>query len=157
MAALGEYVLSVAAASLICGILLGMFPDGAAKGLLQLVCGVVLLLAVMGSLTDLTVPDISKWGREYLEEGEYFAAKGEEAAQKGRRERIKSFAESYILDKAAELGLTVEAEVLLDDSGAPVAVTLCGEGSPYAKLQLTEIIAQDLGITKENLQWTTAN
>ena len=39
------------------------------------------------------------------------------------------------------------------EDNLPTAVTLSGEASPYARRQIQAIIANDLGISKENQKW----
>jgi hypothetical protein len=72
------------------------------------------------------------------------------------RASIKARSEAYILDKAAELALSVEVEVTLsnDEIPLPVSVRVSGKASNYAKSRLQAIITQDLGINKEHQVWT---
>ena len=68
---------------------------------------------------------------------------------------IKGETEAYILDKAASLGVELEVDVLLEDMYpmAPKTVRLSGSVSPYVRNRLQNIIAEELGISKENQIW----
>lgn len=68
---------------------------------------------------------------------------------------IKVEAEAYILDKAAAMNVSLEVSVTVEgDPPVPAAAQLSGEVSPYAKQQLEKILWEDLGISKEYLEWT---
>ncbi len=69
---------------------------------------------------------------------------------------IKQRTESYILRKASSFKaeLTVEVTVSDDEIPIPIAVRLKGAVAPYAKQQLQQMLAQELGIAKENQKWT---
>ena len=66
---------------------------------------------------------------------------------------ISEQTEAYILDKAADLHANLHVEVTVGEDNLPTAVTLSGEASPYARRQIQAIIANDLGISKENQKW----
>ena len=157
MSYLRDYILSLAAIAMICGVVLSLLPEGGRKGLIRLVIGAALVATALSPLQGIALPDLTSWGSALTQQGESLAARGMEIGEAARRERIKSAAESYILDKAEALGLALEAEVTLDEAGVPVGVRLSGEVSPYLQLRLSERIAEDLGITKENQQWTGQN
>ena len=57
------------------------------------------------------------------------------------------------MDKAADLHANLRVEVAVGEDNLPVAVTISGEASPYARRQIQAMIANDLGISKENQKW----
>ena len=63
------------------------------------------------------------------------------------------------MDKAADLGVSVSAEVILTESEIPVpeGAILSGTMEEEVKLRLQQIIRNDLNISKENLLWTEEN
>ena len=81
------------------------------------------------------------------------AAMGEKLARDSMADIIKEETEAYILDKAADLHVNLHVEVTVGEDNLPTAVTLSGEASPYARRQIQAIIANDLGIAKENQKW----
>lgn len=155
MDALRQYILSVTAAALICGILSGLVQNGAAKEILRLLCGLFLTIVVIRPLIGLDLEKLTDWSLDRVPEGESMAALGENMARQAAAEIIKSETEAYILDKAAALNasLTVEVTVSGDDTPLPVAVTLRGEIAPNARQQLEHILQTELGIAKEDQQW----
>ena len=157
MEALGQYVISVVTASIICGILLTLSPKGMLQQGMKLLCGLFLTFSVLHPVMNL---DLEYWLSQltgaYDLEGKSVAALGTEYAVASISERIKEETEAYILDKAASLGVTlrVDVEVSSEEPFLPVSVTLWGAVSSYVREQLQEIITNDLGISKENQRWT---
>ena len=88
-----------------------------------------------------------------MDDAEDAAAMGENLARDSMADIIKEETEAYILDKAADLHANLHVEVTVGEDNLPVAVTISGEASPYARRQIQAIIANDLGIAKENQKW----
>lgn len=155
MEALRQYVLSVVAAAFLCGILLSLLPKGSIRELVKLGCGFLLAITVLGPISRLDVSSMTDMGIWFSEDAEEASSLGEHYSQKQLRSIIKAETEAYILDKAAELGADVTAEVTLsaDAVPVPVGVQISGQASPYARNLLRSILEDDLGITKENQLW----
>lgn len=152
MEALRQYIISVVAAALLCGIVTGLMPQGRASQIIRMVCGLFLAYTVLAGLTglDLQIPD---WDVLAVTDARQAAALGESLGEAALTQVIKEQTEAYILDKAAALGLSLEVEVSLDESQVPQSVVLEGQASPYERQQLQNTIARELGIAKENQQW----
>lgn len=122
-------------------------------GVIRLICGLFLSFVAINPLTEL---DFSGWER-YLDsfstEAGAISESGKIMAMEAQGDIIKTSVQSYIMDKAETLGVTITAEVMLDQDNIPVSVELEGKLSPYAKARITGIIADDLGITKEHQIW----
>ena len=156
MEALGQYVISVTTASLICAVVLSL-SSGVSKGVIRVLCGIFLTFAVLRPVVNV---DLEQWlNRMVIAEevtGDSVAAFGEEAARNSITQRIRDDTAAYILDKATQLGASLKVDVVLSEEAPylPQRVTLWGTVSPYVRQQLEEILAKDLGIAKENQQWT---
>ena len=153
---LRQYVISVTAAALICGVITSMVKKGGAGELIRMLCGLVLSITVLYPISGLHLDSLSFDLFSSVQEGERIAAQGEKITRQSIADIIKSETEAYILDKAAALEVNLTAEVTLseDDIPVPVGVTLSGNLSPYARSQLTNVIEKDLGIPKEYQLWT---
>ena len=157
MMSVGAYLLSVSTAAVLCGLVryfLGKKGPSAALG--TMVAGVFLLMTILsplGNFQDIKWEDIT--GR-WKEEAADAATLGSVEAKKAQDAIIKQQLEAYILDKATEYHAQLQVEITLSETGAavPVAASLRGAVAPYAKQRLQEIIEKDLGISKENQQWT---
>lgn len=153
MEGIREYVLSLTAAALLCGLLLAIPQEGTAKELTKLLCAVALTLCALGPLVRMDWSGI-RGGLENFESlGQAYAAQGENEARQAMEDIIKQRTAAYILDKAQELGLNLEAEVELGEDGLPSAVRLQGQAPPYSRELLEQTLTRELGIAKEKLIW----
>lgn len=152
-----QYVISVVAAAILCGILKSILPGkDAMAGILRLITGIFLAFTVIKPLTRIELGDLPVLSFDYLTEAQIASADGEKIAADAMADIIKQQAEAYILDKAQSLNLQLTVTVTVSDGAlpAPVGVRLSGTVSPYAKSCLARIIEEDLGIAKENQIWT---
>ena len=149
------YVLSVTAAGVICGIILSFSKKTQALPILKLVCGLFLAVTVLKPAANIDLTAISDVSFSDYTDGVQAAAVGENFYRDTLSELIKQETEAYILDKAAAWNVSPEVEVIVEGNPpVPTAVRFYGEVSPYAKQQLERILYGDLGIPKENQQWT---
>ena len=151
-----QYIFTVIAAALLCGVLSSIFHQGKSKDLLRILCGIFLAFTVLKPITGVDLSDIWEESLIFESDAEQTAALGENMAYQAMTELIKEKSQAYILDKADALGAAIQAEVTLSQSDppVPVSVTLMGEASPYVRSRLEAILESDLGIAKENLKWT---
>lgn len=159
MDALRQYAVSVIAAAIVCGIVTGSFQNGTVKEIVKLVCGLFLTFTVIHPVIGLDITSLSIYQPDYTLDASKAAAIGENFTREGIADIIKTETETYILDKAAELNADLTATVTVSqaDTPVPVAVSISGEVTPYARQQLQGIIQSDLGIAKENQVWSGQN
>ena len=151
-----QYIFTVIAAALLCGVLSSIFHQGKSKDLLRILCGIFLAFTVLKPITG---ADLSKLLEESLffeSDAEQTAALGENMAHQAMTELIKEKSQAYILDKAAELDASITAEVTVseEETPKPLSVVISGQVSPYNRKKLESILETDLGIAKENQVWT---
>lgn len=152
-----NYLFSVVAAALICGIVKRLLGDKGIQGAVaKLLTGIFLALTVVSPLKKVSVGHLTDIMEDYRKDGLSAAAMGEEMTRQALAQSIKAKSEAYILDKAAALEVTLEVEVEVTDEDLPVPcqVYMKGRVSPYAKNKLSGIITDDLGIEKEHQIWT---
>ena len=148
-----EYLLSVTAAALICGVVRGFAGKGGATAkLLKLLCGIFLAVTVIRPVVNIKLDDFYDFTDRLSAEGEMAVAMGEEMASDEMKRIIKEKAEAYILDKAKLLGAEIQVEVFLEDL-VPAAAVMSGNISPFAKSSLSESIYKDLDIPAEEQIW----
>ena len=151
-----QYILSVVAAAILCGILRVLLPPSGTNGvMLKLVCGTVLALTVFAPLKDIQTWDISAGLQTLHYDGTAYAASGEELSANALADIITERTQAYILDKAAGLSVSLAVEVRLNQDPMPVPESVCltGAVSPYARSILSDMLERDLGIAKENQEW----
>lgn len=153
---LRNYILSVVCMALICAVIQLFFEKSAEqKPVIQFILGLVMTLTVLKPIYGM---DLSSW-EQYLNELSYMQTDavyaGEESSRKAISQRITEQTRTYILDKAASMGAQIELSVELSDDTLPVplAITVSGSVSPYAKHQLKRIIATDIGIPEDKQLW----
>lgn len=156
MESLGQYVIFVISSAMICGVVLGFFPNGAAKELVRMLCGIFLALSVLSPISRIDVAQWTDFDLLFNKDAAQTAAMGEAYSQNALREIIKEETRAYILDKAAALGADISADVSVsgDALPVPVGVQVTGIFSPYVKQRLEVILQEELGIAKENQLWT---
>ncbi len=153
---LHQYILSISAAAVFCSIARSVSDEKTISGsMIRLIAGIVMTLTVISPIVTLKLDQLPELSADLTAEARSAAARGTEMAATEINAIITDQVGAYILDKAAAYGADLEVEVLMptDGSHQPVGVILYGDVSPYAKLQLQRIIAEDILITKEHQQW----
>lgn len=155
MGAARGWLLAVISVSLLCSVADALMPPGAVRRVGKLVCGLVLLAAVLSPLRE---PDLDS-GRRWLTD--YFSALDRQASELNETvdSQMKSIIErgcaAYIVDKAAQLGLTcsvrVECRAGEDGLYLPVRADVSGTLSEDGRTQLLQIIREDLGIPEDQI------
>ena len=157
MTSMRAYLLSVVSAAIVCAIV-GKLVDrkGAYSRIIQLLTGIFLSITVVSPLTKITFTELDAYFSQLQVDANSATQDGEDAAYLATFEIIKENTEAYILDKAKNIGAHIRVEVHLSENTPPIpsAVTISGTVAPYAKMQLQNIIENDLAISKENQHWT---
>lgn len=151
------YLISVTAASLVCGIVNTLAgKKGTISSVIKLLTGLFLALTVVRPVVDLSIPDLNSYISSINTDAQAAVADGKNMASAELSAIIKAQTQAYILDKAASLGVDMEVEVILSDGAPPlpVGVILTGAVSPYAKAHLSTYLEETLGIPREAQQWT---
>lgn len=158
MQAIREYLLSVTAAAILCGIATSLLgKKGMIGTTIQLLAGVFMILTVVGPFVNIRFERMLNFSDVLADEADMYVASGEKSARETMSEIIKAQAEAYILDKAETLGVQLSVEVTLSQEQipVPVSVNLSGNVSPYARQVISEMIEENLGIGTEDQIWTS--
>lgn len=155
------WILSLTATALFCSVAMAVVPKGRTAGVLRLVCGIALTLA-------LTAPLLKVDPAEYLTEAASFSQMyreiteaAEEQAESRYRGIIEEESAAYIWDKAERCGIVLTS-VSVTAEWDPVtenwlpntaSVSLTAETIPA---ELSAAIAADLGIPVERQEWKLA-
>ncbi len=152
-----NYLLSIICAAVLCGIvtsLLGKKGTPAAVG--KLLCGVFLSFTILKPWASVQLEAVGEYLTAFSQDAQWAVENGENFAADSATELIKQKCQAYILDKAAAMNASVQAQVILDPEPpyAPRSVILTGDASPYVRQQLQQMITQDLAIPKEAQTWS---
>lgn len=155
---LSAWIRGMAAAAVICGGAMALTPGGKVKGVLKVVCGTVMVIALISPLIKgdelWSAMDIAK----YRQEAGEVAGDAEEKRTNLSRELIKRELETYVLDKAQSLGVELhEVDIILrwSEEGFwyPYEVSL-NASSAFGKMGLESSIEGELGVPAERQYWS---
>ncbi len=153
MAGVKMWLLSLLAACLVCGIADALMPQGAVKKVGRLVCGLVLILSMLTPVVHLDIDGGQQWLESYLAEVEQREGELEEQVRGGIKTIIEEAYAAYIVDKAAQLGVTCTVKVVCrvqeDGLYLPIQADITGVLSMQKQEQLSNILKEELGLPIE--------
>lgn len=158
MGPLREWLLAVLAASFLVAAAQAVMPEGPVKGVGQLICGLLLFLAVARPVLGLQYNTLSAMLRDAAEQLTEEQAALEETGSQMTETIIVQETAAYIEDKRSELGLDCQAEVTWDWSGTvpePSAVTVTGDLTEAQRQAFTERLTEDLGLEAGAIEYRT--
>lgn len=155
MEAIAEYVLRLVCGAVVCGLALTLTgADGPGGRIRSMLCGLFLAYLAVSPLARLDLGVLRYTDPGIAAQAEELARSGEAAAKAAIASRISEQCGAYILNKADELGLSLQAEVALEsETGIPVSVRITGSATPYEKETLISYITRTLGIERSGIQW----
>lgn len=155
---LRNWLFGLAGAAIVCSLATALTPEGRWRKITGLVCGVVMVIALISPLKDFNVSDYGSQLSEYRNAADKAAGRSEEISESLNRTYIQEECEAYILDKAADLNAGVRTEVTARwDTGGwwyPYEVKIVGDCGEAVKNKLTAVIEADLGIPAERQYWS---
>ncbi len=150
MTAVRSWLLAVIAVSLMCAAAEALMPPGLGRRVGKLVCGLALLSAVLSPLASLDLDSGRQWLEDYLASLDGRTAELEETVNSQMKGIIEGEYAAYIVDKAAQLGLTcsVRVECVRSEEGLylPVRTEVSGALGEGERARLVQIIGEDLGV-----------
>lgn len=156
MAEIREYLIGVTAAAILCGIVTAMTDEkGFLGSAMKLLTGLLMALALVAPWVSIPLENLFGWTESIRSDGDSIVQQGQSLGEETYRQVIKERLEAYIQDEAQALGLDLAVSITLAEEGTPipVAVKLSGNASPYLRQRLTLVIANELGIEREDQIW----
>lgn len=156
MDSIRTYLLTVVCVAMISSIAINMISKKSPHAaIIKLIAGLIMSITIISPWLKIDFENLSLYLSDFETEAQNAVVDGTEYASTTLSTIIKDNAEAYILDKANQLGLSIEVEVCLSDESPPMPTfaEIHGTVSPYAKARLQEIIENDLAISKENQLW----
>ena len=150
-----DYILRIIAAAILCAFVKG-FTDRhtAINSIIKSLCGIFLTLTILSPLVSFKFSSVANYINMYSSDADAAVEVGTSLTNASLYGSIKTQTESYILDKAGELGMEITVELMLDDQQPiPSSVIITGAISPYAKSTMTQILTKELGIPIEGQIW----
>lgn len=155
MESIRQYIWNVIAASIVCSLVSAFSKSNKTTSkVLRIISGVFLVTTIILPFKSVDQYDLSDmissydtWADEYVNEGVSFGKSQKQAI-------IIENVQSYILDRAKEMGVNIDVTVELDkESSLPNIVYLSGNISPIKKERLQHTITDGLGIPEEQQIW----
>lgn len=157
MEGLRQYLFSLAAAALLCALVKSLVPKGKMERVVSMLCGVFLAMTALSPLARWELPDFAA----QLSKVQIAAEEAKTGVEIRNREAllaiIKEKTQTYIWDKANELGLDIEVTVTVETKDGcpyPSVVRINGPCTPSQRQALTAYIEENLAIGKERQLWT---
>ncbi len=145
-----NWLLTVIAASVLCALAEGLMPVGAVKGAGRFTCAMVLLCAILSPVAGLDLERGRGWLEGYLERLEEERTVLRQQVDAGTKVIIEEKYAAYIVDKAAEKGITCTVRVKCEAGEAgiyiPDWVEVGGVLEQRERERLAELIEEDLGV-----------
>lgn len=156
---LGQWVRGIAAVAVICGAALAVTPKSKVKNVLKVLCGVVLIIALIRPFIDSDSAELSMDMARYRAQADAVAKNAEEQKTNLSRSIIEQKLESYILDKAQSMEITdLEANVILKwgDEGFwyPYEIELKTNSAAGDRNKLSSFVQGELGIPESRQHWS---
>ena len=153
------YIKQICVLCIFFGTVVSLAPEGGAKKVMELTCTAAMALTLIVPLKGLDLETYALGLAKYREQEALLITNGGEASQRLNRLVIEGEYETYILDKAKELGMAVSsAEVATkwntEGLWLPESTTIEGDYTVAQKKRLTGIIRAELGIAEEKQYWS---
>ena len=151
-----QYLVSIISAGILCTLVTTFFHKNTAiDRIISLLCGTFMTFTLIAPVKHINLSSVIDLPAADSEEVDAIIAKGEQYTDNSVRQVITEQCRTYIVEKASGMGVSVNAEVVLNqkDPPTPCAVTIIGSVSPYQKTRIEEMLTQDLGIPKEQQTW----
>ena len=153
MIGLRDYLISVCAGAIVCGLLTALSPQkGSVAHLMKMLTGLFMTVTILNPIVSLPIHEFQQYWEQISWDAELAAVSGRETAESEIAKIITERSQAYILEKAESLNANVTVDVCLEDN-IPCSVRITGAVSPYVKKQLSEYISSTIGIAMEEQQW----
>lgn len=158
IAILKEWTMSLIGASIIAAIALTLTPRGRVYGIVRMLCGVVMVIALISPLIDFNLEAYGAGLSQYKEHMYLLENNMDETSERLNRTIIEEECAAYILDKAQVMDLTVTVTVTAKwgDEGyfIPHEVYIISDTPENSRL--LSVIEADLGVPRVNIHWSTS-
>lgn len=151
-----KYIISIVSAAIICGIISGLIgKKGTYPAIVRLLCGLFIVITAISPLKSISLNALPDYFSDIQSDAKAVTNQAISETKEDFFRRIKEQTETYILDKASELGLSIDATVQYSTKGEikPEQVIITGDASPYKKMELKRFIATQLNIPEEAQIW----
>ncbi len=156
---LHNWLYALLGTSIICSVAMALTPAGKQRKVTALVCGVVIICALIAPFKKLDMTQYAKNLELYRARGDELTVKAGEINNELSRTIIEEQSGAYILDKAASFGIDVSAKVTASRSGDdgsfyPYEADISCENPEEGRKKLAGTIEAELGIPEARQHWS---
>lgn len=149
-----NWLLGVTGAAFLVALAECMMPKGSAKKIGCLTGSLILFLAIVRPVLSLDLHNLANWIATYRSEFEQYEQELEQENQNLLEEIIAEQSAAYIVEKAADMGITCQAEVSCregaDGLQIPSQVIITGQLDTDDINQIARMIERDFAIPRED-------
>ena len=147
------WLMGIVIASLAVSLAVALVPPGTLRRVLSVTGGLILLLVVLQPLLRVDLKEVKLDTSQYQKSVENRRAELKNADNEQMAKLIAEKMESYILDKAKQLGIscTVEVTTKTGEDGVPYPSSAALSCPPSE--ELAAYLEQELGISRERQSW----
>lgn len=156
MDAVRSYLLRLTVAAFFSALVLTLVPNGLCKRAATLICGLVMLLLALSPLVrfdeQTLAAAISSMDLEQEQTRTGVEIRNRELVAKIISDRVQT----YILDKATQMGMQLEVEITMNTDAStpyPEEVTLRGEATSAQRQKLGTYLLESFAIAPERQVW----
>jgi len=149
-----QYITSIIAASVLCGVVSSFVKSDAQRQSIRLLCGICLIITVISPLRGVETIDFASIYREIRDNMKEYTEAGSELSRDEYRIAVKDQAERYVEEIGNSRNILLDAEIYLDEETfLPVRITVYGMLSEEDKAEIGGKIQSELGIRLEDQMW----
>lgn len=153
MAAARAWLTAVVSVTLLLSVVQTLIPKGSLREIASFVGGLLLLAVLLRPLGSVDLSAVSLDLAPYQQTVERRQAELEQEGQKELIGLIEAELGSYIWDKAADLGLTLQVQVTVEPDGSGVPATVSVELTGPKSEALSRWLETELGVPAERQVW----
>ena len=163
MEVIKNWIIGICAGAIICAIAGALAPKGKSGNAVKLACGFMTVALLIGPISTFDFQQYAQGLSELKSMGDTYAGQAINMGGDILKSVIESDCETYILDKAEEIGISglhanVSAEIEDgEDYPYPYSVELGGEAEGEQRKRLSSYIEGELGIPAERQDWSGEN
>ena len=154
MDGLKNYLIAVCSAAILSAILKQLIGKSKmSSGTVNLLSGLFMAICIISPWKDFSLQDLEIYNPLHTQLGQSYVETGKRITQNQIDAIISEKIESYILEKANQLGVQVEVSVELAEDSIPFKSIVSGRLSPEEKKTLSAFLEKEIGIQKEMQIW----
>ena len=156
MTEIRTYLLSVSISAIFVCLVTSIIPEGRVKKAASYIGNMLLLLTVLSPVVRLDEQIVQSAVSRIERQMQTVQMHTSSDPSQRMNALIKERCETYILDKAMDLGMAIEVSVTTQTDQVcpqPNGAAIVGDYSLMQQERLAEILEEDLGIPREEQQW----